>query len=68
QEGGRDDGAIAEVVDAVADQHGQPAATRLLGIEMVMMVVAVALVVMHMAVELDLLQQPEKQQAAQQHG
>ena len=53
-------------VDAVAHQHGQAAAPGLLGIEVVVMVVPVTLVVVDVAVQLHLLQQPEEQQAAEQ--
>ena len=67
QEGSRDDDAVAEIVDAVAHQHGQVAAAPgLLGIEVVVMVVPVTLVVVDVAVQLHLLQQPEEQQAAEQ--
>ena len=66
QEGGGDDHAVAEVVDAVADQHAPAAAAGLLGVEAVVVVVVrvVAFVVVAVAVQLGLLEQEEEQQAA----
>ena len=66
EEGGGDDDAVAEVVDAVAEDHAPAAAAGLLAIEAVMVVVLVAFVVVAVAVELGLLEQEEEQQAAEQ--
>ena len=66
QEGRGDEHAVAEVVDAVAHQHAPAAAPGLLLVEAMVVVVAVALVVMAVPVQLGLLQQEEEHQAAQQ--
>jgi hypothetical protein len=68
QKGRRDDDAVAKVVDAVAHQHAQAATARLLGVKVVVVLVPIAFVVVHVAVQLGLFQQPEKQQATQQRG
>ncbi len=66
QEGGGDDDAVAEVVDAVAQQDAQAPLAGLVGIKLVVVVVTVPLVVVAVAIELGLLQQPEGQQADQE--
>jgi len=66
QEGGRNDHAITEVVDAVAHQHRQAAPPGLIGIKAVVVVVMVMLVVMAMPVQLGLFQQEKEHQTTQQ--
>ena len=68
QEGGRDDDAVAKVVDAVAHQNRPAAAPGLLFVVVVVMLVAVAFVVMAVPVQLGLLEQEEEQQSCKQRG
>ena len=68
QEGGRDDHAVAEVVDAVADQHAPAPLPGLQRVEVVVVVVPVAFVVVRVAVQLGLLEQEEEQQPREQRG
>ncbi|MNY18748.1 hypothetical protein D3C86_1521480 [compost metagenome] len=66
QEGGGNHDAIGKVVEGIPDEDGQAAAARFLAVMAVMMVVPVALMVVRVAQQRDLLQQEEAQQAGQQ--
>jgi len=68
KEGGGDDDAVAEVVDAVAEDDAPAATPGLPPIETAMMMVLVAFVVMAVPVELGFLEQEEEHQAAEQRA
>ena len=61
-----DEHPIAEIVDAVAHQHAPAAATGLVFVKAVVVVVGVVFVVVAMAIELGFFQQEKKHQTRQQ--